>query len=112
MSGEISAVHGGNVLGFERVKIKRVIPVVEVPAEQFHLAHGRQRCFQALDRFQCAYPSEVSCANRGEKIEPDICRRSPVGDNGFGRFLKIVGRERVVLLGNKSLKEMPGPASN
>ena len=112
MSGEISAVNGGNVLGFERVKIARVIPVVEMPAKQFHLAHGRQRCFQALDRFQRAYPSEVPRANRGKKIEPDIRGRSPVGDNGFGRFLKIVGRERVVLLGNEGLKEMPCPARN
>ena len=54
MPGEISAVHGGNIFGFERVKIARVIPVVEVSTEQFHLVHRRQSRFEALDRFQCA----------------------------------------------------------
>ena len=112
MPGEISAVDGGNVLGFERVKIARVVPVVEMPAEQFHLAHGRQRGFQALDRFQRAQPSEVSRANRGKKIEPDIGGRSSVSDDGLGCFLKIVGRERVVLGGNKHLEEAPSAAGN
>ena len=112
MPGEISAVHGGNVLGLERVKVTRVVPVVEMSAEQFHLAHGCQRSFKALNRFQCADPSEVARANRGKKIETDICRRSSVSDNGLGRFLKVVGRERVVLVGNESLKEVPSPARN
>jgi hypothetical protein len=82
-----------------------------MPAEQFHLAHRREGCFQALDRFQRANPSEVSRANRGKEIEPNIRGRSSVGDNGFGCFLKIVWRERVVLMGNKSRKEVPSPAA-
>ena len=54
MPGEIAAVHRRNVLRFERVEIISVIPVVEVSAEQFHLAQRRQRSFEALDGFQCA----------------------------------------------------------
>ena len=112
MPGEIPAVNGGNVLGLERVKITRVIPVVEVSAEQFHLAHGRQRSFQPLHRVQRAQPSEVPRADRGKKIEPDVRGRGSVRDNGLGCFLKIVGRERVVLWGNKNLEEAPRAARN
>src|SRR4029077_1618186 len=87
MPGEISAIHRGNIFGVERLKIARVIPVEEMSAEQLHLAHGRQRCFQALDGFRRAQPSEVSRANRGKKIEPNVCRRSSMRNNGIGCFL-------------------------
>ena len=83
MPGEIPAVHGGNVLGFERVKITCVIPVVEVSAEQFHLVQGRQRGFEALDSFQCADPSEVSRSkpwkeDRAQYLSARFCERQRI----------------------------------
>ncbi len=112
MPGEIPAVHRGNILGIERMEIACVIPVVEMSAEQFHLSHGRQGGFKALDRFQRAQPSKISRANGGKKIEANICRRSSMRDHGIGRLLKIVRGERVVFLGNECFEIAPSPTRN
>ena len=60
MPGEVSAIHGGNVPGLERVKVGRVIPIEEVTAKQFQAAHGCQCCFQPLHCLQCAQPPEIT----------------------------------------------------
>ena len=51
MPGEISAVHGGNVFRIQGLKIARVVPVVEMAAEQFQLADGVEAWLPAARRF-------------------------------------------------------------
>src|SRR5580692_7391244 len=110
MPGKIPAIHRGDISRVERLKIACVIPVEEMAAEHFHLAHGRQRCFKAFDCFQRSQPSEISRANGGEKMEANICRRGSMRDNGTRRFLKIVRGEPVVFLGSECFEIAPSPA--
>src|SRR5579862_7991142 len=98
MAGEVATVHGGHILWLERAKIRCAIPVVEVPAEQFHVAQGLKRSLETVHGFCRTQPAEVPRTNGGKKVEPDIGWRSSMSDNGFWRFLKIVGRKRMVPL--------------
>ena len=112
MPGEISAIHGGNILGVERMKVECVVPVEKMSSEHLHLIHGRQCGFHAIEHIQRAEPSEVSRANGGKKVEPNIRRRSSMRDNGIGRFLKIVRGQRVVRVRSEGSEIAPGSARN
>ena len=52
MPREIPAIDRGNVFRFQRAKIERVIPIVEMTAEALEPAHRFKRRFQPLDRLQ------------------------------------------------------------
>src|SRR5579864_3311567 len=53
MSGKVTAVHRGDILGIERTKFERVVPIVEVSAKQFELTHGLEGGFQSLNGVYC-----------------------------------------------------------
>src|SRR5438477_2486278 len=96
MSGQITAIHRGDVSRIQRTKISRVIPIVEMAAEALEAAHRGERCFQALDSIGRSPPSKVAGADRGEKIEAEIGGRGPVGEYGSWVFLEIIRRQHVV----------------
>src|SRR6266567_3640521 len=73
-------------------------------------AHRCERCFQALDSLGRPGPSEVTGADCGEKIEPDIGGRGPMGEYWRWVFLEIVGRQHVVRHRDESLEVAPRKA--
>src|SRR5437868_11247003 len=110
MSGQITAIHRGDVSRIQRTKISRVIPIVEMATEALEVAYRCERCFQALDSLGCSRPSEVAGTDRGEKIEADIRGRGAVGDYGPWVFLEIVRRQHVVRHRDKGLEVAPRTA--
>ena len=112
MPGNISAVNGRNVFWIERMKIARVVPVVEMAAKLFELANCVECGLDPLDCLRCSQPTEVARGESGEQVEPDIRGRSAVSDDGFGVFLEVVRWQEVFIGGYKSLEESPRAPRN
>ncbi len=83
-----------------------------MPAEAFEGFHALEGCFEPLHRVDGANPTEIAGGEDGEEIETDIGWRCPVGDNRLWIFLKIVGRQMVVIRSDEDLEETPGSACN
>ncbi len=77
--GKVSTIYRRNVLRVQGTKVPSVIPIVEVAAETIETVHRCERCIQSFYRFVHAQPAEIICADRGEKVQSKICRRSPMG---------------------------------
>ena len=92
LAGQIPAVHGGYVAGFQRPKVGRVIPVVEVPPEPLEAAHRRKGCLQPFDGIEAADPAEIARGDRRSQVEPDVGRRRAVGEDRFRVLLQVVRR--------------------
>ena len=110
VTGEVAAIDRGHVLRVERAEVTRVIPVIEVTTEPLQAVHRAERGFEPLDRGQGAEPSEIVRGDGGEEIQPEVGGRRAVGHDRCRLFLKIVGRQGVVLGADKGLEEAPGPA--
>src|ERR1039457_4823506 len=102
MSGEVATVHRRDVLGIKGTKIASVVPVVEVPSNQFQLAHGGER----------AQVSQIVRRQGGQKIQPDIGWRGAMSNNWRRFFLEVVRRQCTVGGSDESFEEVPGPARN
>jgi hypothetical protein len=77
-----------------------------MPAEPRELAHGRQRRLEAFDGPARAQPSEITGADGGEKIKPQIGGRGAVSQGG-GIFLEIVRRQHVVFRRHEPFEKTP-----
>src|SRR5271156_5822555 len=73
-------------------------------------AHRGESRLQAFDCWGRADPAEIPGADDGEQVEADVGRRGSVSDRWRGFFLKIIGRQHVVALGDEGLEVAPGPA--
>src|SRR5665213_4182451 len=73
MPRQIAAIHGGDVSRIQRPEIARIVPIIEMAAKALQAAHRCQGCFQALDGLGRTRPAEVAGADRGKKVEPEIC---------------------------------------
>ena len=101
VTGEVSTIDRGYVLGIKRTEITRIIPVIEVTAETLEAVHRVERGFEPLDGRHRADPAEIVRGDDGEQIESDVGRRGAVGHDRRRHFLKIVGRKGVVLPGRR-----------
>ena len=72
-----------------------------------HFREGFEGRLEALDGVEEAEPREVTGGDRGEKIQADVGGRGPVGNHRLRVFLKVVGRQRVVLGPDEALEEAP-----
>ena len=59
MSCEVSTVHGRDIPGIQRAKVASVVPVVEVPSNQFKLAHCVEYGFQSVNGVERAEITKV-----------------------------------------------------
>src|ERR1019366_4791350 len=112
MSGEVATVHRRDVLGIKGTKIASVVPVVEVPSNQFQLAHGGECGLQPLHRVERAQVSQIVRRQGGQKIQPDIGWRGAMSNNWRRFFLEVVRRQCTVGGSDESFEEVPGPARN
>ena len=96
--------------GSSAVQVARVVPVVQVPAEPFEAADGRERRLQALHHLERPDPTEVASRHGRQQVHPDVRRRGAMGDDRRGIVLEVVGRQPVVLRADEGLEEPPGPA--
>src|SRR4029077_19463020 len=107
MASNIAAINGGNIFGIKRSEIARLVPVIEMTSESFHLDYSLKRRFQPPRCVPKAQPTEIVRRKRRKQIEPDICRRSAMRYNGLWIFLEIVWWKRIVSGRHKSLKKAP-----
>ena len=110
MTGEVSTVHRGYVLGIERAEVTRVIPVIEVTTETLEAVHRSERGFEPLDCSHGAEPAEIVRRDGGEEIQPEVGGRRAVGHHWCRFFLEVIGRKGVVFWADKGLEEPPGSA--
>ncbi len=107
VAGEVPAVDGRDVLGFQRLQRARVVPVEEVAAELRHLTDGVEGQLQALDQFERARVTEVVRGGGRNQEQPDVGGRGAMGHHGLRVFLKIIGRQPLVFLRDERLEEAP-----
>ncbi len=112
VAGEIAAVHGRDIGGFQRTHVLGGIPVEEVAAVSLQPAHAVQRRFHSLERLQRAGPAEITCGNGGEQIQPHVGGRGSACDYRLRVFLEIVRRQHVVGDGDEGFEEAPGAPCN
>jgi hypothetical protein len=112
VSGQIAAVHSGNVDGLQRPEVPRVVPVAEVASDAAQLGHGLERGFEPFRRLQNPNPAEVAGDYRAQEIQTQIRRRGAVGFDGLGVFLKVVRREGMLFPVHERLEKAPGPAGD
>ena len=111
VTGEVAAVDGRHVFGFERVEVARVVPVVQVPAIPLETVDRGERRLEALDHLDRADPAEVARGHRREQVQADVGRRRAVRDHGGGVVLEVVGGQPVVVGPDERLEEPPRQAS-
>ena len=107
MSGEIPAIDGRDIFRVQRTQLARVIPIVKMSAVALEAFHCSERRLQPIHGIMRSQPAKVARRDNGQKIEPHICRRCPMGNHRFGIFLEIVRRKRVILRGDERFKETP-----
>ena len=112
MPGQISAIHTGDVLGFEGLQANGVVPVVEMAAVQLHLSQSLKRRFEPLYGFFGADPAQVACAQIRQQAQANIRWRGSVGHHRLRVFLKIVRRQPMIHIGQEFLEEAPGTPGN
>ncbi|HEV2834436.1 MAG TPA: hypothetical protein VGW58_03910, partial [Pyrinomonadaceae bacterium] len=96
MSGEIAAIHGGDVLRQERLEAFCVVPIKKVAVQTAQSGQRRKRQFMSLDQFQSAKITKVAGAGSGQYQQADVCRGSAVCYDRHRIFLEIIGRQPVV----------------
>ena len=107
MAGEVAAVDRRHVCRFEPVQVARVVPVVQVAAEELELADRRHGFFEALEHVEGADPTEVASGHRGEQVHPDVGGRRAMFDDRTWIVLEVVGRQPVVFRGDERFEEEP-----
>ena len=112
MSGQISAVDGGDISRLELPEIAGVVPIVEMAAKARHASHRRKGRFHPIDGLGRANPTEVARTDDGKQIQSDVGRRGSMGDLGCGVFLKVVRRQHIVVRRHKHFEEPPSAARN
>ena len=108
MACEIAAVDRGNIAGLQRPQILRVVPVVKVPPEALHPAHGLQHRFESRRHVGRSRPAEVARAHGRKQVQADIRGRRAVSDHLPGGLLKVVRRKHAVPGRDESLEIAPG----
>ena len=112
VSREIAAVHAGDVEREEWLERARLIPVVEVAAMPFESLHRGESGLRAANQAAGGEIAEVAGGKIREQGQPDVGGRRAGGDDGVGRFLKVVRRQPVFFFGNEGFKVVPGLARN
>src|ERR1700735_2705170 len=110
MSGNIPAVDGGDVFGVQRMKVLGVIPVIEMASKLFQSVHGTERVFETFRCRLSPNPAKITRCESRKQIQPHVRRRSPVSDDRFRIFLKIIRRKEIVHRTNESFEEAPSAA--
>ena len=110
--GQISAVHRRHVVRPQRLQRVRVVPVVKMPAETHELVHRFDRARGPLYQDFDGNILEIVSRQIGQKRQADVSRRSSTGDSPGRIFLKIVGRQIVIVRASKLLEELPSSAGN
>src|ERR1043166_3747279 len=108
MSCKVSTVNRGDVFRFQRTKVMGIVPIVEMTAESLkpvHCCEGRIYFFNGVNQTD---PAEIIRGNRGQKVQSEICGRSPVSHRRLRFFLEVVRRQRMILCGDKCFKKPPG----
>ena len=110
VSGQIPAIHGRHVLRLQGPKVTCVVPIVDVAVEALEPAHRRQGRLQPLHGIERAQPAKVAGRHNGQQVEPEVGGRRSMGHDRFWVFLKVVGREMVVLRHDEGIEEAPRAA--
>ena len=77
-------------------------------AKALQLRHRGECGLEPLQCVKRSQPAEIARGDDREEIQPQIGRRGAVGDDRFGIFLKIVGRQHVVFRRDECFEEAPG----
>ena len=112
MTGEVAAVHGGNVPRFECRPRLRVVPVEQMPPVLLERLSGLEGGLEQIQRIEQSQPTEVMCGDGGDQRQPNVRRRGPMRDDGLWDFLEIVRRQKVILDHQEALEVMPGAAGD
>ena len=107
--GQIAAVHGRHIAGFERLQRPRIEPVHDMPPVMLDPFQCRQRVGGAGRDIAKARVAEIERRQRGQQLHPDVGGRRAMGDLFVGIGLIIVWRQPVVLGPRKGLEVKPGP---
>ena len=110
MTGQVPAVHGGDVPGLERAQVARVIPVVEVAPEPLEAPQRLEGRLEPSERLEAAEPAEVARGGRRQQIEPDIRGRRAMRDDGLRILLEVIRRQVMVGGTHEGLEEAPRAA--
>ena len=105
--GQVAAVDGGDIARVERLQVKRVVPIQEVPAvalQVFKRFKGRR---QPGGQAKLVDVAQIIGRQGGIEQQTDIGRRGAVGYNAQRVLLKMVGRQPVILRPNKAFEEGP-----
>ena len=93
MSGEIAAVHRGDIARLERPQVLRVVPVVEVAAVGGMRASVPRVASMRSERVAQPAPAEVARRDDRQQVQADVGRRGAVRDHRPRVLLEIVGRQ-------------------
>ena len=74
MPGHIAAIDGRDVLRIQRMKIPRVIPVIEMASKLFQPVHGAESVFEPFRGRLNSNPTKVAGRERREQIQSHIRR--------------------------------------
>ena len=95
MPGKVSAVDRGNIARLQNSQIAGVVPVVPVPLETLHPLQRVQCRADTCDSRADTDPAHVARRQYRQQVQPDVGRRGPLCQLGFGQILIVVGRQVV-----------------
>ena len=107
MAGKVSAVHGRDVEGWQRLQGLRVVPVVEVASVTFQCFHRLECICRALDELSRRDVAEVVGGQICEKGQAHVGRRRAMRNYGSGMLLKIVRGQPSDLPGRRRFRKTP-----
>ena len=108
VTGEVAAVHGGDVTGLERSEVTRCRTSCR-SARGSARAGPSSRAWPRAGPRVSSVPSQPKsrAATVGQQVQTDVGRRGPPGHHRARVFLEVVGRHRVVRGRHERLEEAP-----
>ena len=109
MAGQVAAIDRRHIERWQRQQGLGVIPVVEMATVLLQAGHRGQRLRRALEQPPGREIAEVVGREIGQQRQPHVGRRGAMGYRGDAVFLKVVGRQPVIVRADETVEEGPGP---
>src|SRR6185437_4247565 len=110
VTGEVAAVHSGNIEGQQRLEGPSVVPIEEVSAVPFEALHGLEGLLRAPQEPANRQISKVARCQVGQYRQSHVSGRSAGGHHRNGFFLEIIDGKPVFLFRDEGFKKTPGLA--
>lgn len=109
-SGEVAAVHGGDVTRQERLKVRRLVPVEQVPLIVSEALDALERAPYAHRQLARTDVAEVVRRERREEHHADVGGRRAVGSLFAWFLLVVVDGQPLIVRAHEHVEEAPRQA--